>query len=357
MRRKLKFKKQVKTKNTLLSEKLIYTGELNCGTHLHLIQYDEAHTEAFDIKSVEELAAKRNKNCACWLNVSGLTDTKLMAELGRYFSLHILEMQDILNINHIPKIEEYEGNILLILKALSVDENQELQKEQVAFVLGNNFLLTFQETATEYFDDIKKALAENGAKVRKRSVDYLLSLLLRGVCDNYTSLIDSVEDDLEDLETALMQLDGNQADIGRQIQLLRRQYLLLKKTVMPLKESFTHLLRSSGDLLNASNIAYINDTHDHLLMAAQKIDICREVIASLLDLYLSNNDLKMNNIMKQLTVVGSIFIPLTFVVGVWGMNFRNMPELDWKYGYACAWGLMIVVGVAIFFYFKRKKWY
>ncbi|MCL2290872.1 MAG: magnesium/cobalt transporter CorA [Bacteroidetes bacterium] len=362
MRHKLKFKKHNKAKNaknTLLSEKLIYTGTSEYNTSMQLIQYDETHIEVFGLKSVEELSVKRNENSVCWLNISGLSDTKLISDIGHYFSLHILEMQDILNNDHIPKIEEYEdnNNILLILKALSIDENQELHKEQLAFVLGNNFLLTFQETDTPYFDDIKKALHETNSKLWKKSPDYLALLLLHKICDNYTALIDCVEYDLEELETELMDVNKNQVDISQQIQLLRIKYLLLKKTVQPLKESFAFFLRSDSDLLNEKNIAYFNDVHDHLLMAVQKIDVCREVITSLLDLYLAKNDLKMNNIMKQLTVIGSIFIPLTFVAGLWGMNFRNMPELELEYGYYLAWGLMIFIGVGGWLYFKFKKWY
>jgi magnesium transporter len=286
-----------------------------------------------------------------------LSDAKLIAGIGDYFSLDVHEIQDILDNDHIPKIEEYNNNVQLILKALSLNKNQELQKEQLAFVLGDNFLLTFQETDTDFFDDIKKSLQETDSKLRKKSLDFLWLLLFRKICSHYTSLIDSVEYDLEELETDLMSTEKDQDDTRSKIQLLRIKYMLLKKTVQPLKESYIIFEHSDSDFLNEKTIAHFTDARDHLLMAAQKIDVCRELIASLLDLYLSNNDLKLNNIMKQLTVIGSIFIPLTFLAGLWGMNFKNMPELDWEYGYFGILGLMIAIGMGIFIYFKRKKWY
>ena len=167
--------------------------------------------------------------------------------------------------------------------------------------------------------------------------------------------ISSIDDALEDLEEELLTIT-DENDIGIQIQSLRRQYMLMKKSILPLKEQYVKLLRAENLLIHKVNRAFFNDVNDHLLNVAQNIDICRETLSSLMDLYISNNDLRMNDIMKRLTVVSTIFIPLTFLVGVWGMNFRNMPELEWEHGYILAWGVMIVIGFVTYLFFRTKKW-
>ena len=356
-RKSLKYKNKKSNRNSLLSENLIYTGTSDLSSQLQLIQFNEDFVEFVSLKNFDDFKNKRKHDCVCWLNVKGLSDIKLIEEIGNYFSLHVLEMQSILNIRHIPKVEEYDNNILLILKAFSINEEQELNKEHLCFVLGDSFLLTFQETDNLYFEDIRKAFEDNSIKKHNRSSDYLFSLLVKNISNNYLDFIEQIEDALEETESDLMEFDKVQTDIGWRIQSLRKEYLLLKKTVLPIKESFSRLLRSENVLLHAESMAYFNDSYDHLLMAVQKIEICRETLSSLVDLYVSNNDLRMNDIMKRLTVVGSIFIPLTFVVGVWGMNFSNMPELNMKYGYLYAWIVMIVIGLFFWLYIRFRKWY
>jgi len=289
-----------------------------------------------------------------------MSDTETIRQICTHFEIDFLILQDILNAEHPTKIEEHENYIVLITKIFhpyekKEDELCELQQQQVCIILGHNFVLTFLENETDFFDDISAALRNNILKIRSRQTDYLLSVLLNSVIGNYITIVSSIDDSLEDLEEELLTISEGK-DIGIQIQSLRRQYMTMKKSVLPLKEQYVKLLRAENQLIHKANRAFFNDVNDHLQFVIQTIEICRETLSSLVDLYISNNDLRMNDIMKRLTVVSTIFIPLTFLVGVWGMNFKTMPELEWQYGYFFAWGLMITLGIIIYLYFKKKRY-
>ena len=259
-------------------------------------------------------------------------------------------MQDILNPNHPCKIEEYEKFNIVIAKYFDKEK-----ESQVSIVQGENFILTFMEYETPAFRGIENALRNNILKIRTRPSDYLLTVLLNDLVTNFISVSAQIDNSLEDLESELL-LEKSAYEIGIEIQTLRRRYLLLKRTVLPLKEQYSRLIRSDSPLIHKTNRAFFNDLNDHINYVAQNIEICRETLSSLVDLYISNNDLRMNSIMKRLTIVSTIFIPLTFLVGVWGMNFDNMPELSWQYGYIAAWLFMICIGVGVYIFLKTKKW-
>lgn len=348
-------------KNNLLSEKLIYTGDSQTPTHLHLCKYNAEEMQELSATDFRTIIPELNNEHINWLQVHGMQNTETIREICTYFEIDFLTLQDILNANHPTKIEEHDKYIVLIAKLFHAnekggDELDELEQQQVCMILGANYVLTFLENETNFFDDITTALRNDVLKIRGRQTDYLFSVLLNSVIGNYITIVSSIDDALEDLEEELLIItDGK--DIGVQIQSLRRQYMLIKRSVLPLKEQYVKLLRAEDQLIHKVNRAFFNDVNDHLQFVLQTIEICRETLSSLVDLYISNNDLRMNNIMKQLTVVSTIFIPLTFLVGVWGMNFKLMPELDWRYGYVFAWILMTVIGIAVYWYFKKKKWY
>lgn len=349
-------------RNNLLSEKLVYTGHSEASTKLHLISYDPNEMCEISATDFPTIQKALNKDQINWLQVHGLKDTELIKEICDHFNINFLIIQDILNANHLTKIEEHDSYIVLILKLFRHNNDprredaDELLQQQVCIILGDNFVLTFLENDSDFFDDVRTALRDNILKIRNRQSDYLLSVLLNGVIGNYISIVSSIDDDLENLEEKLLSIHTKK-DIGAQIQALRRQYMLIKKAVLPLKEQYTKLLRAECALMHKANRAFYNDVNDHLQFVLQTIEICRETLSSLVDLYISNNDLRMNDIMKRLTIVSTIFIPLTFLVGVWGMNFQFMPELDWKYGYLFAWLLMFIIGIIVYLYFRKKKWY
>lgn len=337
-------------KNNFLSEKLTYNGDERTATHVHLVSYNSAGMTVSDNAEIDASALSLDPASVSWVRVHGLKDTERIRALCAAFGIDFLVVQDILNVDHPSKVEEYERYNFVVAKYSCHGE-----MAHISLVQGENFVLSFSETETALFDGVQKAITDNVLKIRTRPTDYLLSVMINGLVADYASLASSIDDDMDDLASELIAaVDAR--DIGAQILSLRRRYMDLKRTVMPLKEQFSRLLRSDSRLIRKGTRPFLNDVNDHLLYVAQSIDSCRETLASLMDLYVSNNDLRMNDIMKRLTVVSTIFIPLTFLVGVWGMNFRNMPELEWKYGYAAAWGVVIVIGVIVYLFFRTKKW-
>lgn len=348
-------------KNNLLSEKLVYTGDSQTPTHLHLCTYNAGEVQEVSATDFQKIIPALNNERINWLQVHGMQNTEAIRQICTHFEIDFLTLQDILNANHPTKIEEHDKYIVLIAKIFHAneeggDELDELEQQQVCMILGANYVLTFLENETDFFDDITTALRNDVLKIRGRQTDYLFSVLLNSVIGNYITIVSSIDDALEDLEEELLIItDGK--DIGVQIQSLRRQYMLIKRSVLPLKEQYVKLMRAEDQLIHKVNRAFFNDVNDHLQFVLQTIEICRETLSSLVDLYISNNDLRMNDIMKRLTVVSTIFIPLTFLVGVWGMNFKLMPELDWRYGYLFAWLMMTGIGAIVYWFFRKKKWY
>lgn len=348
-------------KNNLLSEKLVYTGDSQTPTHLHLCTYNAEEVQEVSATDFQKIIPALNNERINWLQVHGMQNTEAIRQICTHFEIDFLTLQDILNANHPTKIEEHDKYIVLIAKIFHAneeggDELDELEQQQVCMILGANYVLTFLENETDFFDDITTALRNDVLKIRGRQTDYLFSVLLNSVIGNYITIVSSIDDALEDLEEELLIItDGK--DIGVQIQSLRRQYMLIKRSVLPLKEQYVKLMRAEDQLIHKVNRAFFNDVNDHLQFVLQTIEICRETLSSLVDLYISNNDLRMNDIMKRLTVVSTIFIPLTFLVGVWGMNFKLMPELDWRYGYLFAWLMMTGIGAIVYWFFRKKKWY
>lgn len=347
--------------NNLLSEKLVYTGNNPTPTRLHLCTYNAQEMQEASGATFQSVSNTLNKDRINWLQVQGLTDTETIRQVCNHFEIDFLILQDILTANHPTKIEEQDKYVVLILKLFypnpdKEEELDELAQQQVCMILGSNYVLTFLEKETDFFKGVGTALQNDILKIRSRQSDYLLSVLLNSVMTNYISTVSSIDDDLDDLEEELLAVtEGN--DIGIEIQSLRRQYMLMKKAIFPLKDQYSKLLRASDLLTHKANRAFFNDVNDHLQFVLQTLENCRETLSSLVDLYISNNDLRMNDIMKRLTIVSTIFIPLTFLAGVWGMNFKYMPELDWRYGYLFAWIVMAIIGIVVYLYFRKKKWY
>lgn len=347
-------------KNNLLSEKLIYTGDSLTPTHLHLCSYNATGWQEQAGDSFATIQKELHSNRINWLQVHGLKNTKAIQEICNYFNIDFLILQDILNANHPTKIEEHENYLVLILKLFHPhhEENgmEELTQQQVCMILGDRFVLTFLEEETDFFNDVTMAIHSDILHIRNKESDYLLSVLLNSIMGNYIATISSIDDALGDLEEELLGISKDD-DIGTRIQVLRREYMLMKKAVLPLKEQYLRLTRTENKLIHKTNHAYFNDVNDHLQFVLQTIEICRETLSSLVDLYISNNDLRLNNIMKRLTIVSTIFIPLTFLAGVWGMNYKWMPELNWRYGYLFAWFVMGFIGIVVYLFFKKKNWY
>ena len=295
-------------KNNLLSEKLVYTGDTRTPTHLHLVRYTPDEVHEYTADSLPPIEPQFSEKGMIWLQVHGLKETETVRQVCDRFGIDFLVMQDILNADHPTKVEEHERYMLVVAKFFRGGEEM-----QVCLVQGADFVLSFIESESPLFDD------------------------------------------LDDLETGLLSTTDCR-DTGGQIQELRHRYLQLKQAALPLRDQYAKLLHSDSALLHKNVRPFFNDVNDHLQYVVQQIDLCRETLSSLVDLYISNNDLRMNAIMKRLTIVSTIFIPLTFLVGVWGMNFRRMPELEWEYGYPAAWAAMLLIGAVVYLIFRKKEW-
>lgn len=342
--------------NNLLSEQLKYTGKASTPTHLHLYSYGCEGVEASCCQNLQALQPLLKDNAVNWVQIHGLQDAETIRELCQHFGIDFLTTQDILNADHQTKIEIHDTYNLVIIKQLIPLDDDEYQSQQLCIVQGTNYVLTFAETDTDFFEDIHTALERNVLKIRSRQSDYLLSVILNSIMAGFMSVITQMEDSLEDMEEQFLSSDDDQLPGIKDIQHHRRNYRLIKRSIFPLKEQISKLLHDDTPLLHKVNRPFFNDVNDHLQFVLQTLEGCRDLLSSLIDLYLSNNDQRMNGIMKQLTIVSTVFIPLTFMAGIWGMNFQWMPELSWKYGYLMAWALMAVVAAAVYVYLKYKKW-
>lgn len=338
-------------RNNLLDENSAYSGEHKLRPVINVCMYSPDHFEMRSDIGTDFIENLKDFQGITWVRVCGLSSSETVSDLCSLYGVDALAEQDILNVSHPSKIEEKEKYNVVISKIFLEDADV-----QVSIVQGSSFVLTFSEVGNlRIFEDVAEGIKKNVFKIRSRQTDYLLTVILNGIIANHLAEINHIDSQLDELESQLL-LSENDKSLGIRIQNLRREYLRVKQTAVPLKEQYPKLLRSDSVLIHKANRVFFNDVGDHILNVSQKIEICRETLASLVDLYIANNDLRMNDIMKRLTIVSTIFIPLTFLAGVWGMNFSNMPELEWKWGYPFAIGVMSIIGVSVFLLLRSRKW-
>jgi len=341
-----------KRTNNLLFQGLEYNGTYTQKTVIRQLTFSEQTCELNVLESPRQLKLVNDK--LQWIHVSGLSDISTIEAISQHFGLSLPMLQDILNARHIAKVEESEGVLFALLDAYHYGEDGLLSRQHQAFVLGANWVLSFDEGDSKRFEPVEKALLNGVGQVRKHGADFLFNLLISFVVDSFYEVVEQQQAGLLDLEEALMDFGQPQEVSSVSIQQHRRDYTRLSKALTPFLEGFGEALMMDSALIKPTSLLYFRDTYDHLKQVKIMLEANRELMASLVDIYLSNNDVRLNRSMNQLTIVATIFIPLTFLVGVWGMNFKNMPELDWKYGYLIAWGVMIAIGVGVYAWFKKR---
>ncbi|MBN2428921.1 MAG: magnesium/cobalt transporter CorA [Deltaproteobacteria bacterium] len=323
---------------------------------LSVIDFDSEKLEKRQGLSIEDCLQLKDSPTVSWINMDGIHDVSLVRKLGETFTIHELALEDILNTQHPPKFEEYESNLLFILKMLRFNpDNLNIEKEQVSLVVGNNYVITFQEEPGDVFDGVRKRLEKKSGRIRSRGADYISYALIDSIVDSYFFILDAINDQVTALEEEL--LDNPDRESLSRIHRFRNETLMLRKMVRPLREMLGSLLREEIDMIQPSTYPYLRDLYDHVIQIMETIETMRETLASLHDLYLSSVSHRMNEVMKILTVIATIFIPLTFIAGIYGMNFENMPELKWKWGYAGVWLVMLASFAGMMGFFKRKKWF
>lgn len=324
-------------------------------TRVSVIEYGRETFAERQGRSVADILPFPEKKTVTWVNVEGLSDVTLIEELGRNFAIHPLVLEDILNTHQRPKFEEFEDYLFIALKAVSLGEEEfTVEYEQISILLMENFVLTFRERADDFFLPLRRRLGDDKGRLRNQGADYLAYIILDTIVDHYFVLQDSLDGVIESLDEEL--LDRPTPATLAAIQGIRRELIFVRKTVSPLRETLAEILRSDSRLIQEKVLLYLRDVQDHAIRITEAVDTYRDMVTGMMEVYLSSISNRTNEIMKVLTVFASIFIPLTFIVGIYGMNFEYMPELKLKWFYPGLWVLFILLPLVLLLYFRKKKW-
>ena len=320
-----------------------------------IVDYCEAKFQEKEAKSVEECFPYKDKSTVTWININGVHKMKVIEEIGKCFNLHPLILEDIVDTDQRPKIKDFGNYIFVILKMLYYDKNDnEMKVEQVSLILGKNYVISFQEREGDVFSSIRERIRNNIGRIRKAGADYLIYALIDAIVDNYFIITEKLGEKIENLEDKVISRP-KPANL-RVIHKLRRDLIFLRKSVWPLREVISILQKGESSLILKPTNVYLKDVYDHTIQVMDTVETLRDIISGMLDIYLSSASIRMNEIMKMLTIIATIFIPLTFITGIYGMNFRNIPEIKWVWGYPVVLLGMLIIGIVMVIYFKRKKW-
>jgi magnesium transporter len=335
---------------------LVHVGTRHEHDHSIMVaNYNHTILEKRTICSIEELLPYKTTDTVTWVIVDGLKDVALVEAIGQHFDIHPLVLEDILNTNQRTKFEEYPDYLYFVIKATSLIKGSfNVEYEQISILVLDNFVFTFMEKPDQLFDPILNRLNNEDGQLRHAGSDYLAYVIMDTVVDEYFTLQDAFDELIEEIEDELL-THPSVATLST-IQKIRRELIFLRKTVSPLRELLAAIRRSESPLFDERTKRYFADIYDHSIRIIESVESYRELISGMLDIYLSSVSNKMNETMKFLTVFASIFIPLTFIAGVYGMNFDYMPELKWHWSYPILWSVFIGIAVSLLFYFKRKKW-
>jgi magnesium transporter len=336
---------------------LIHIGEkLSDQIKISLMSYDEEHVTERSISTLQECRLPEDFPGITWINIEGLHDIKILEQLGANFGMHPLILEDILNTGQRPKIEDLGNYIFIVLKMFNSQEEltEDLEAEQVSIILGGNYVISFWEKEGKTIDPIRERIRNGKGRIRKMGTDYLTYAIIDALVDSYFIVLERLGEKIEFYEDSLVSKPTPQT--LQAIQHLKREMILLRKAVWPLREVIGYLERTESNLLDNSMGIFFKDVYDHTIQLIDTIETFRDTLSAMLDIYLSSISNKMNEVMKVLTIIATLFMPLTFLAGVYGMNFTHMPELKWEFGYLIFWILIAVTTVLMLIYFRRKKW-
>jgi len=320
-----------------------------------IIDYDASNLFETVCESTEECSPFMETDTVSWINVEGLHDTETLTSLGDHFRLHPLLLEEVLNTQHRPKVEEFDNYLFLTLKMVAISmDGKSVLSEQISLVLGKNWVISFQEQEGDVFNTLLQSLREIKGNIRKKGADYLFYRLVDTVVDNYYFVTEHINEAIEQLEEQVLYTPDNKSLYD--IQHLKKQIIEIRKAVIPLLEAVATLEKDSTSLIEESNSRYLRDVYEHIIHVNESIIVLHDTLTNIMELYQSGVNNKMNQVMKVLTIIATIFIPLTFITGIYGMNFDSMPELHLKYGYLGVWGIMVIAMVIMVIYFKRKQW-
>ncbi len=350
-----KLVKNISQKAGLPPGSLVYVGDkAEKELKITIVEYDHDAYAERDFSSLDACPVLGDSGKVTWLDINGLHHIQSLNKLGECYSLHPLVLEDILNTTQRPKLEDYGDYLYLVLKVLTCQEPLgEVISDQLSLILGRNFVISLHEGDETIFTPIRDRLKSRG-RVRRSPADYLAYALIDLVVDQYFVILERQGETIEDLEEELISRPGPQT--LHKIHRLKRDMIILRRSVWPLREVLSQLERRESPLIQEATAIYFKDIYDHVIQVMDTIETFRDMLSGMLDVYLSSVSNRLNEIMKVLTIIATIFIPLTFVAGVYGMNFEHMPELKWRWGYFAVLGFMGLIGICMLFFFKKKEW-
>lgn len=322
---------------------------------LHIMNYNEKDFSEKTLKSVTDEFQFKGKDLVTWLNVTGVHNENIIHDIGNKFEIHPLVLEDIANTTQRPKVEEYDSYFYTVIKmAYFNKETSEVTMEQVSLLVGNGYVVSLQEKEGDILDGLRESIRNNKGKIRKLGSDYLMYGIIDAVVDNYFSVLEHIGEEIENLEVKLMRSTDQR--LLTDIYNLKKELVFLRKSIWPMREVVNTLQRTEHPLINENIAIYLRDVYDHTIQVVETVETFRDMTSGMLDLYLSTMSNKMNEVMKVLTMFAAIFIPLTFLAGVYGMNFKYMPELGMRLAYPAWWVFTTVLAIGMVIYFKRKRW-
>lgn len=335
---------------------LVHVGNVvQPDTRITLVDYSNEHYEERPVASLDDILAYRSTESATWVIVEGLADVSIIEAIGRHFDIHALVLEDILNTHQRPKLEEHHDYLFVVLKSLvTEDDDFVIRNEQVSLLVLKNIIFTFKEKADDLLVPVLKRLENSRGRMRSMGPDYLMYAILDTIVDLNFDIMDQLEETLINLEDEIF--SNPTPPILARIHEIKLEVIKIRRYISPIRDLTAGLLRSESELIAQTTQIYLRDVHDHVLRIIESIETHRDILSSLLEIYLSSISSKLNEVMKVLTVFSSVFIPLTFITGIYGMNFEDMPELKWSWGYPAIWLVFIATSGTLFLYFKRKGW-
>jgi len=336
---------------------LVHVGEKKSErTKITIMDYDGKAFQEKEAKSVEDCFSFKETATVTWINIDGVHDSELVGKLGSHFGVHPLILEDIMTTAQRPKMEDLGDYIYVVLRMLTCEKDKDgVFSEQVSLILGPNFVISFQESAGgDVFDPVRDRIRTGKGRLRTLGPDYLAYALIDAIVDNYFLVLEKIGERVEVLEEDLV--TNPDQETLHEMHVLKREMIYVRRSVWPLREVISGLERAESPLIKQTTGIFLRDVYDHTIQVIDTVETYRDMLSGMLDIYLSSVSNRMNQVMKVLTIIATIFIPLTFLAGVYGMNFKFMPELEWRWGYFVIVGIMLAIGITMVVIFRRKKW-
>lgn len=335
---------------------VVHVGkEYDTEVKMSAVFYNQEFVEAKKLNEISECQDFLSKEGITWISIVGIHNTKLIEAVGKQFHLHPLVLEDIANTEQRPKFEEFEEYIFFTLKNLEFNpDEKEINYEQISIILGKNFVISFQEKESVLFKSIHERIMSGISRARTKRADYLVYSLIDATVDSYYEISENIEDYIEEIEDRVLSSTSGNSLVD--IQKVKRDLVVLLKSIFPLREAINKVQRSENNLVDDSTHIFFNSIYDHAVHIIESVESQRDILSGLMDIYLTNISNRMNSVMKVLTIIATIFMPLSFVAGVYGMNFNYLPELQWKFGYLYFWGICIICTTLMLYLFWKKRW-